>query len=477
MQRSTPIFLVLALLARAAAAQSTPAAPSSAPADSQRATVSGVVLDSLAQRPLAGAVVQLAPYPTTAGEAAYAATTDSAGRFRIANVRPRRYVAAFFAALADSLGVEAPMRLVDVAGAEVSLDLAIPSAATIRGGICPAPAAGDSSGMVLGRVRDADSDVPLAGSTVAVLWNELVIDEKGLRQRRREVAAKANDDGWYAICGVPADAELSARAEHAGSASGFVSVRVPPRGLLLRYFLVSGAGTTAAAPADSGAPPASPAAPRGTAVLSGIVRAPGGRPLAGAHVTVRGTETDAVTADGGTFTLGALPAGTRSLEVRAFGYSPASVSVDLRDGRTTPVDVTLEKVRELQAVSIYGKARNRSDLDGFLRRRQHGFGRFVTAADIEKRQPFRTTDLLRTVPGARVMASGTGFGHVLRGRGGCPMRVVVDGMDIGPNDDLDDFVRPDDIAGIEVYPGDGGAPPQYRSGCGVVLVWTKGRMR
>lgn len=469
MQRSTPILLALAVLTRAAAAQSTPST-TPAPADAQRAVVSGVVFDSLSRHPLADAVVQLAPYPMSAGNVAYAATTDTAGRFQIANVPAGRYMAGFFSPLVDSLGLNIPVRLLDVSGASASLDLAVPSAATVAAGICPALAAGDSSGMVLGRVRDADSDAPLVGSTVAVLWSEIVIDGHGLRQRRRQVAATTSDDGWYAICGLPTDAELTARAEHAGSASGFVAVRVPPRGLLLRYFLVSG-DTAATASADSGA------AARGTAVLTGMVRARDGRPLSGAHVTVRGSRADAVTSDPGTFTLTGLPAGTQSLEVRMLGYSPASVSVDLHDGRTTTVEVTLQKAQQLEAVNVFGKPHNQKELQDFMLRRRQGFGHFVTAAEIDRRLPFNTTDIFRTMPGTMVTPSPDGYGYVLRGRGGCAMRVVVDGLDLGPQDDLDAIVRPEEVAGIEVYSGDGAAPPQYRSPCGVALVWTKSRMQ
>jgi hypothetical protein len=202
-----------------------------------------------------------------------------------------------------------------------------------------------------------------------------------------------------------------------------------------------------------------------------------GRPLAGAHVAVRGSEGDAVTADAGTFSLPGLPAGTLSLDVRALGYAPASVSVDLHHDQTTSVDVALERVQRLEVVSVYGEARAQGEMRDFLRRQELGLGHFVTAADIERRQPFRVTDLFRTMPGATVVPNGSGYGHVLRGRGGCIMRVVVDGMTLEPGDDLDDYVHPGDIAGMEVYPGDGPAPPQYRSSCGVVLVWTKGRLR
>ena len=41
--------------------------------------------------------------------------------------------------------------------------------------------------------------------------------------------------------------------------------------------------------------------------------------------------------------------------------------------------------------------------------------------------------------------------------------------------DINDWVHPDEVAGIEVYP-EGTVPPQFQeglSGCGSVVIWTK----
>jgi len=63
------------------------------------------------------------------------------------------------------------------------------------------------------------------------------------------------------------------------------------------------------------------------------------------------------------------------------------------------------------------------------------------------------------------------------GRAGC-VNVYVDGsrwqqMEAG---DLDSFVRPQDVAAIEVYPGGGSMPVEFQStggDCAAVVVWTK----
>ena len=95
--------------------------------------------------------------------------------------------------------------------------------------------------------------------------------------------------------------------------------------------------------------------------------------------------------------------------------------------------------------------------------------------DIVRRNPFSTSDLLRTTSGLRVVRRG--FDEVVmssRGggglrRGGCPVNVVVDGiqhMEI-------DMVHPSDIGAMEIYPGRAGAPLEYDAGCGVIIIWTK----
>jgi outer membrane receptor for ferrienterochelin and colicin len=52
---------------------------------------------------------------------------------------------------------------------------------------------------------------------------------------------------------------------------------------------------------------------------------------------------------------------------------------------------------------------------------------------------------------------------------GCQVDVVIDGM---PHQDIN-FVQPSDIGAMEVYRGPAGAPPQYDSACGVIVIWTK----
>src|SRR5207237_5782187 len=109
--RINPVIIV-ALLARMASAQMTVAAD-----HRSVAAVRGVVRDSIAGTPLAGAVVQLV---AADNPARFGLTTisDSLGRFTLNDVPHGRYTIGFFHPMLDSLGIEPPLRELYVDGAQ-----------------------------------------------------------------------------------------------------------------------------------------------------------------------------------------------------------------------------------------------------------------------------------------------------------------------------------------------------------------------
>ena len=467
--------LLLAAGARPLRAQQPATPPDDGSAGAGAAAVAGIVYDSIGAHPIAGAIVQLVQQGDLAH--AYAARTDSTGAFRIAGVTPGRYIIGFQHPLLDSLGIEPPVRGVDVAGARtVEVELATPSSATLRAHLCPIGGPADSSGAMLGRVGDADSGDPLGGATVVAIWLEIVIDAHGLHQDRREVPVKTSDAGWYAICGLP-PGDLMARAEMGPRASGFVPVTIPVRGIVRRDLTVA-PDSGAVAVADTATRGGEPLF-RGTARVTGVVRDDRGNPLPDAAVVVLGTRASAVSDHDGRFRLADLPAGTHTLEARKLGFMPQRVAVNLASDQTTNASVVFEtRVSTLQPVTVYGKA-SHGGLASFLARRQRGLGTFLTRADIDRRNPIDMSDLFRMVPGLIVRPNGAS-GYTIESARSVGMScssptVYVDGlrMDSDFTRDLDSYVPPQDVAGIEVYQSDGEAPPQYPGGgCGVILIWT-----
>ena len=449
------------------------ALPQGDPADTAKAVVLGVIYDSVARAPLAGATVQLVAYPEV-GTRSYTTVADSTGAYLIEAVPLGKYVAGFFHPALDSLGMESPLRMVDVAAAgPMRVDLAIPSGGTLITGLCRGVAPADSTGLLIGRVREADTDAPLGGSTVVLMWSELTLGEGGVRYLRREVPAQTSDDGWYVLCGVPTDSELMARAHHGADSSGFIEIRVPARGILKRDFRIGSGDSLVAVTADTTRANVG-AVRRGGGRLAGQVRGENGRPLAGARLLVWGSGVEGETDRQGEFTLRGLPTGTHSLEVRQIGYAPKLVAVDLSPRELATVMVVLERAAVLEPVRVFGKAPPRRSITGFLERRERGgFGRYLTREEIERVRPFRTTDVFRQLPGVNIVPSGS-FGSVLLMRGGCSPVIYLDGLKLQDgSEELDQIVQPSDIAGVEVYTGLAGAPAEFPgNGCGSVVIWT-----
>lgn len=242
-----------------------PASPPSLPTrpdTSLAVTIRGVVFDSIAATPLANAVVQLVALDSSGRS--YGSQSDSAGSFRVSGVVPGRYTIGFFHPALDALGIASREWLLDVGtDSLIEVNLATPSPATVRDTLC-APPLGDSSAAIVGLVGDADTGLPVSGAVVVVSWYELVLGSSGIHQRHQQVPVRANARGWYAVCGLPGDAGLTARAELGSRASGYVDIGTRPAGLVRADFALP-ADIAAVIVADDERPPGVEPVRRGTA--------------------------------------------------------------------------------------------------------------------------------------------------------------------------------------------------------------------
>jgi hypothetical protein len=288
--------------------------------------------------------------------------------------------------------------------------------------------------------------------------------------------------------------------------TGLVEVDLSRRLFTVRDFGVSvtdsGSAIAELARLDSALARGDSAQPVGHSTILGRVRSRNGRVVDQAQVAAFGFPISARTSSEGTYALTGLPAGTQTLDVRAVGFAPKRLTVDLRTGERRVVDVTLEgaNAQALAEVNIVGRG-NRVDRTGFEDRRKKGFGQFITDEEIRRRGVFETTQALWNVLGARVIWDGhdnvvmftrpIGTGRAT-GRAGsmvvggynnlCSPGYWVDGFAMpspkqgGGPADANAYARPRDIRGIEVYIDPGSAPAQYRRPdvpCGVILIWTK----
>ena len=232
-------------------------------------------------------------------------------------------------------------------------------------------------------------------------------------------------------------------------------------------------------------------------IVSGAVVDTNGDPVA--YAVIESVTRRVVADDSGRFRV-SIGSGSGYLRIRRIGFKP--LNAEYEAGTDTSLTLQLEPVaRTLERAVIEATAVSRAlELRGFYRRFQEhekgiNAGQFITAEEIQQRNPNRITQMLDGRPGVKASRVG-GFGRMAdkclaasamcfapQGVGGCWMTVYLDGrrmngMRTGSNSPamIDEIVIPTDVAGMEVYTSPLRAPPEYQtlSGtCGVVLIWTR----
>ena len=475
------LFLPALLVAFAAvpAASQNPTPPAAAPAAGV-ATIRGSVIDSLHDALLRGALVRI---ENTTREA----FTDSLGAYRIDSIPTGMHRLIVIHPLLDTLGISLVTPPLNLTGGETRIiELAIPSGETLVSLFCPAARRTLGPAALVGFVRDADTEGAAQGAKVSLLYYES--DPLGLKKTARVREQQIGPDGRYRICGLPATMSGKLQVFRNGVQTGEVPVELGGAGnseqlLAMRSMSISSsAQVVAAAPNDTGAKKS--ALVRGQARVVGRVLNKYGQPIAGARVELQNTGAATKTRGNGEFTLDSLPSGTQTLEVRQLGFSPTEVAVELSSA--SPQNVTVKMADYVPVLSemrvTAQRERGLSDV-GFADRKRSGMGYYLDADQIKTRQTTQFSDMLRTVPGIRVQPAGNGTNIVTSSRnptGGC-VTFYVDGspwQQMTPGD-LDTYVRPEEVAALEVYNG-ATTPPQFQqagqTGCTAVVIWTERRI-
>lgn len=215
-----------------------------------------------------------------------------------------------------------------------------------------------------------------------------------------------------------------------------------------------------------------------------------GAPLAATTIMLLDSADTAVRLDAadsaGWFVLQAPSPARYRLFADRIGYEEVvSDTLEVAGGPRTEVEIRMTpRPVELEAIVVSAERRQlKLEQKGFYRRQEVSPGYFLDTDDILEQRPFYTTDLMRQIPGVRVLPDQPAFGYTVSSNRGfgrvCPMRIVLDGWPLDlMGQTLDDFVGPNEIIGIEVYPGAGGAgaPGRYRgpqSFCGIIMIWTR----
>lgn len=458
------------------------------------ATVSGTARDSLSNLPLARAIVQLVS-AIEPGRFSRAENADSLGHFSFTGVPDGQYKLGFFHPVLDSLGIEAPLRDVFVDRLRpVRMDVGIPSAATLRKALCgrqmATRTATDSGGVVVGFVRNARTLTAATNATVSAQWAELTLSVRGIERRMPRNVVKATPEGWFVLCDVPSSGPVEFLAVAQGDSTDRIELAMPKELFLRRDFyvgpsrpVVRGAATGVADSATRVEPvPIQSGNSASIRRVNGVVvTTEGGHPIAGAEVKlVDGLQVRSNAR--GEWVLPDVPVGTRMLEMRAVGYYPQRRVVDVVEG-SAPLRTELAT---LKSVLDTFKIRAARDADrhksGFAARQRQGYGKFIAAADIDRRQPINVSDMLKMQPSIQFERQEDGS-HAITIRGAlgdrCPADFYLDGMFVGviPAEDLDSQFTPRSLMGIEIYAG-ATVPAQFSrglagGGCGVIAIWSK----
>lgn len=410
------------------------------------AAVRGVVFDSLAMRPLAGARIQMVRTDALPASRQFAATSDSVGRFAFVGVPAGRYVIGFFHPMLDTLGIELLDRAIDVNGKALAVTLGTPSAATLVTGFCGArdsiradSVAPARPTLLLGHVRDVRTATGIDSASVTLSWDEVARGPDGLAIIERQTSVRTRNAGFFAVCGLPR--EVSATASRGTDASGAVSVHVPTNGFLHLTLEVGGSGR------------------RGR--VSGRVVDTAQRPVKTAHVVIG--DRAATTREDGSFLLDSVAVGSQSVETRAIGYAPRQDVLGVAEEGPTEFAVTLDRVVALPAV-VSSETAAATNLAQYLHEKR------VDASGATFVEPTRIAGYESQQSACQLVTAATRLDFCRRSHPFFCEAIFVNGTKTTLRiDDID----PDDIIGVE---GFGRAPPARYTGIRNVcpfVIWTR----
>ena len=218
--------------------------------------------------------------------------------------------------------------------------------------------------------------------------------------------------------------------------------------------------------------------PLPASLVGQVVNATTGMPVDGAVVNLLASGYGAITDSAGNFRIPQTWAGRDTVEVRFIGYEPSTTPIELAPRETSRVTLLLSPtaVRVADLVVEVRQTRRSRNLEGFLERKDRGFGEFFTPRDIVLRNPRLPSDLMRGIPGVTVGRIQYGKAPVFIGTGerlGCPPAIYLDGV-YQAGMDLDD-IPAEDLGAVEVYKGITDTPMEFMrssSTCGAIVIWT-----
>jgi hypothetical protein len=437
------------------------------------ASVMGVIFDSLNSKPLQGASVTLNQVTVR---------SDKEGRFRFSRVPVGAHSVSFSHPTLRALGLAAIESEFEASTPATALYLTIPSLGAVWPRLCHDTAStraeNDRRGVLRGTVRDLAGQ-PVDGVRIRVTWRqEVSLRALGAIARYQQPDLKlevvTDNRGQYAACGFSSRTRGFVEAvfgKRTTSKRQFDFAQAP----VLEHDLVVG-GTS----------------PKRVVVFSGSVTDASGRPIPNAYIFDRANAQSVVSDSGGGFRLRSSPVGgIIPLRIRRRGYLARDTVLEPGSKNALPLRLILATAGEKDSLNVddieigYFETLDRS---GFYRRRSMvPPGVFITADEVGRRDPLRTTELLRDLPGIEIISPEGSSGdddYPTSQESGCALALLIAGksVDYKTGDSTDSkeafgaLVPPDLIAGLEVYPVASAMPEELAGtaqGCGMIAVWTR----
>lgn len=205
-----------------------------------------------------------------------------------------------------------------------------------------------------------------------------------------------------------------------------------------------------------------------------------GYPVAGADLNVAGTVLHGESDVDGVVSLTSVAYGPATLRVRRLGFRPLSLDVVVEPGTTRAIDVVLARAAQpLAPVLVRGGRRVYSGrLASFFERRDLGNGHFFTRDELERMNPTMMTDVMRRVPGVRIVNTRLVRNAIRFRNNACAPLVWLDGSPLGAGEFDLDALSPRSVDAMEIYSGVSTIPVQFSearglSNCGVIAVWSR----
>lgn len=447
--------------------------------------VRGLVFDSLARTRLGDARIAFTS-ADSAGASAARATTDTSGRFAIP-LRKGTWIASMEHPRFDSLRASVPLgRLVVPDSPTFSVRLGTDFPGVITRALCGSNVRNDDVALA-GFVKNAATNKGLDSASVFVKWVDVKLTRRGFTRSTQAAVTRTNRDGWYVRCDVPAAAQVVTWATRGGATTGaalFTMAGTPARlDFALDTTARPSSGSVELDP-DSSTGSLFPMS-AGSARFHVLVRDANGQPLNNARVRLLG-RSGVRTNEAGAVTLDSVAIGTQTLEVSSIGYQPERRMVDVAAGGEPTDTVVLTSMKSVLPTVEITAGR---DPNGFELRRSTRVGQFITAADVARENPARTTQLLRTRSGLRYSfdRNGLAFIEVTTLSKPCRPLIVVDGFPPGaapgvPGEAVLDWImHPDEIGGVEIYTSPAQVPPEIAKlgagpPCAAIVIWTRERL-